>query len=132
MASAFPLNRREYGRYAIVPVAVPRLSRQMTLHASLAVLAFSVIQIAGIVMLYDTSGGHLLPIVALASLMILAVPFTRHIERRWANLARTALPSATLLTLFRRDRARLWRFALLVPVVWLGGYAVMAEAAILR
>ena len=68
----------------------------------------------------------------LASLMVLAVPFTRHFERRWANLARTALPSATLLTLFRRDRARLWRFALLVPVVWLGGYAVMAEAAILR
>ena len=37
-----------------------------------------------------------------------------------------------LLALFRRDRARLWRFSLLVPVLWLGGYAAMAEAAILR
>ena len=131
MASAFPLHRRDYGRYAIVPVGVPRLSRQMTLHASLAVMAFSVIQIAGVIMLHDTRGGPLLPIVALVSLMIFAVPFTRHIERRWANLARTALPSATLLALFRRDRARLWRVSLLVPVLWLGGYAAVAQAAIL-
>jgi len=129
MATTFPLHRREYPQYALVPVGVPRLARQMTLHASLAVLAFSVIQIIGVLLLHDHRGGALLPVVALASLMVIAVPFTRHIERRWANLARTALPSATLLSHFRRDRARLWRFALLVPVLWLGGYAVMAEAA---
>lgn len=101
------------------------------MHASLAVLAFAVIQVAGVLALQNVRGSGLLPLLALVGLILFAVPFTRRIERRWAGLARTALPSATLLSHFRRDRAHLWRVSLLVPVLWLGGYAVMAEAAIL-
>ncbi|MEQ1510370.1 MAG: hypothetical protein ABL909_08245 [Sphingopyxis sp.] len=127
MASIFPHSRAQdnYGS----PWAAPRLARAMTLHASLAVLAFAAIQLWGVVALADQPGGRILPFLALLFLLLAAVPFARHIERRWHGLASSALPSAGLEGRFRRDRGRLWRMALLVPTIWIGAFGAAAEAS---
>jgi hypothetical protein len=128
MASAYPLSR---GQHRFTGVTGPRsLARGMTLHASLALMMFAVLQIAGVILLNDHPGGRILPFVALGTLMLFAVPFSRGLERRWKRLADQALPSGQLTERYRRDRARLWRVAAAVPMLWLGAYAVVAEAAV--
>ncbi len=107
----------------------PTLARAMSMHASLALLTFAALQIAGVVLLANWPGGPNLPFVALGALLLLAIPFARRIERRWARLSENALPCPALHTRFRRDRRSLWRAALAVPPIWLASYAVVARAA---
>lgn len=110
-------------------MAAPRLARAMSWHASGALLLFAGIQIAGVIALADLPGGSALPFVALAMVLLIAVPFSRSLERRWSGLAGSALPSSGLVQAFRADRSRLWRLALVVPTLWIGLFAVVAEAA---
>ena len=127
MASVFPHSRthKKYGS----AVAAPRLARAMTWHASAALLSFAGLQLWGVVALARAPGGQVLPFVALGLLLLVAIPFARRLERRWRDLAASALPSSGLLMHFRRDRSRLWRLALIIPTLWLGLFAVAAEAA---
>jgi hypothetical protein len=99
--------------------------------ASGAVVTFAALQIFGVVAFAGLPGGGWLPLVALGLLLLIAIPFARHLDRRWSRLSDTALPSPGLMHSFRRDRARLWRLACIVPTLWLGLFAVMAEAATL-
>ena len=101
----------------------------MTRHASAAVVTFAGLQLAGIFALATEPGARVLPYVALAMLLLFAIPFARRLERRWRGLATSALPSVGLLSHFRRDRSRLWGLALLLPTLWIGLFAVVAEAA---
>jgi hypothetical protein len=103
----------------------------MSRHASGALLTFALLQIAGVVALSDMPGGSALPFVALATVVLVALPFSRMLERRWSALASTALPSSGLMQAFRADRSRLWRLALIVPTLWIGVFAVVAEASTL-
>lgn len=103
----------------------------MSRHASGALLTFALLQIAGVVALSDMPGGSVLPFVALSVLLLVALPFSRMLERRWSGLASTALPSSGLMQAFRADRSRLWRLALIVPTLWIGLFAVVAEATTL-
>lgn len=126
MASVFPQSR---GSSRLVsPRGAPRLARAMSRHSSAALLTFALVQIAGVVALNSLPGGQLLPFVALALLVLLAVPFARRLDRRWQELGATALPSSGLIRRFRRDRSRLWTFALAVPVLWFASFAAVAEA----
>lgn len=127
MASVFPQSRthEKYGS----AVAAPRLARAMTWHASTALLAFAGLQLWGVIALANMPGARILPFVALGLLILIAVPFARRLERHWRDLAASALPSSGLLMHFRRDRTRLWRLALIIPTLWLGLFAVVAEAA---
>lgn len=129
MASVFPHSRTQenYGS----AMAAPRLARSMTWHASLALLVFAGVQLWGVMALSGSPGSRALPFIALGLLILLAIPFARRLERRWSDLARSALPSDGLVTSFRRDRSRLWRLALLVPTLWIGLYAAVAEATII-
>ena len=127
MATVFPLSRT-HDKYGSA-VAAPRLARSMTRHASAAVVAFAALQLAGIFVLSREPGANILPYVALAMLLLFAIPFARRMERRWRGLAHSALPSVGLLSRFRRDRSRLWGFALMLPTLWIGLFAVVAEAA---
>ncbi len=92
-------------------------------------MTFALLQIAGVVALSDIPGGSALPFVALALLLLIALPFSRMLERRWSGLASTALPSTGLVQAFRADRSRLWRLAVIVPTLWIGLFAVVVEAA---
>lgn len=107
----------------------PTLARAISVHASLALLTFAALQIGGVVLLANQPGGGFLPLVALGALLLLAIPFARRIERRWARLSDNALPSPALHSHFRRDRGRLWRAAIAVPPIWLASYAVVTHAA---
>lgn len=100
----------------------------MTWHASAALLAFAGLQLWGVIALANVPGARILPFVALGLLILIAVPFTRRLEQRWRSLAGSALPSSGLEHVFRRDRTRLWRLALVVPALWLGLFAAVAEA----
>lgn len=129
MASVFPGFRTHIS--FVSPHGAPRLARAMSHHASGALLTFAVLQIAGVVAFNSLPGGNWLPFIALGLLLLLAVPFSRRLERRWTHFSDTALPSPGLMVSFRRDRARLWRLACIVPTLWLGLFAVVAEAATL-
>lgn len=126
MASVFPHSRTQ-DKFGSAQAA-PRLARSMTWHASAALLAFSGLQLWGVIALADVPGAPILPFVALGLLILIAIPFARRLERRWRDLAASALPSAGLVTSFRQDRSRLWRLAVLVPSLWIGTFAAVAEA----
>ena len=127
MASVFPLSRTQE-KYGSVLTA-PRLARSMTWHTSAALLAFAGLQLWGVIALANMPGARTLPFVALGMLVLTAVPFARRLERRWRDLAGSALPSSGLEHVFRRDRSRLWRLAVFIPLAWIGLFAVVAEAA---
>jgi hypothetical protein len=103
----------------------------MSWHASGALLLFSLLQIAGVIALSAMPGGRVLPFVALALLILVALPYSRALERGWSRLADTALPGPGLTGRFRRDRERLWRMACIVPTAWIGLFAAAAQAAVL-
>jgi hypothetical protein len=124
MASVYPQARQNH---YTAPVTGPsRLAHSMVLHASAALLFFAGIQIWGAAALQAMPGGRALPFIALAMLMGAALPFARAVQRRWALIAEKSLPCPALVSRFRRDRARLWQFALLVPPLWIGAYLVIA------
>ena len=125
MASVFPQSRSYSNSTKMV--GADRLARHMSWHASGALLAFAGMQIWGVLTLINMPYGRSLPFVALAILLLVAVPFSRRIERRWHHYADSALPSSGLLISFRRDRSRLWRLALLVPTLWIGAVALVAR-----
>ena len=127
MASVFPQSRASMSlRYSR---GAPRLARAMSWHSSGALMTFAILQIIAVLLLSSLPGGRVLPFLALAALVLAAVPFARRMERRWHDLGRTALPSSGLMHRFRRDRSRLWLFALAAPPLWAGCFAAVAEAA---
>ena len=129
MASVFPGSRAQSS--FVSSYGAPRLARSMSHHSSGALLTFALLQIAGVIAFNSLPGGNWLPFIALGLLFLLAIPFSRRLERRWSHFSETALPSPGLMVSFRRDRARLWRLACIVPTLWLGLFAVVAEAATL-
>ena len=124
MASVYPQARQNH---LTAPIAGPsRLAHSMVLHASAALLLFAGMQIWGAAALQALPGGRALPFIALAMLMGAALPFARAVQHRWSLLAENALPCPALVSRFRRDRARLWQFAIVVPPLWIGAYLVIA------
>lgn len=127
MASVFPGNRTSESYCS--RASAPRLAKAMSWHASGALLLFALLQIAGAFAVSGLPGGRLVPFVALALVLLVAVPFSRSLERRWAGLAGSALPCPGLMTRFRHDRQKLWRLACIVPTLWLALFAAVAKAA---
>jgi hypothetical protein len=127
MASVYPSRRVR--SYSIRAQRAGSLARRMSRHSAGALLVFSIIQVWAVVTATPVAGGQWLPLIALGLLIVIAIPFARRIERRWGDLADNALPCPALVTQFRRDRARLWALALLVPALWVLSYAAVAEAA---
>lgn len=126
MASVYPLTQSaSIGAFARPGVC----ARSMSRHAVGALLLFTLLQIAGVIALSPLPGGRLLPVIALAMLMLVAIPFGRMVDQRWSRLRDAALPSTGLVQQYRRDRARLWRLACIVPTLWLGMFAAVAQAA---
>ena len=126
MASVYPRSRNEILFGARNPSS---LARGMSRHTAGSLLLFTLVQIAAVVLLADRPGGRILPFVALAVLMLAALPFSRMVDQRWARIADAALPSHGLATRYRRDRDRLWWFASIVPVGWIALFSVVAQAA---
>jgi hypothetical protein len=92
----------------------------MSRHAAGAMLGFAVWQIWLAIGLSQLPGGRALPWVAMALLVIAAMPFARHMERRWQRRTDGVFPSVRLLAEYRRERALLWLLALTAPPVMMG------------
>lgn len=107
-----------------------RLARLITMHVSCAVVVFAALQIGGVVILSGLPGSNLTPFIALALLLVLAIPLARRLESRWTFLSNRALPCPGLLKLFQRDRNRLWLFALFVPLSWIGAFALIGRTIV--
>ena len=126
MASVFPLTRT-------IPTTGhangQRLARAMSRHVALTLLVFAAVQVWLIVAVGPVPGSRALPFLALALVAIVAIPIARRTERRWAVLARDALPCPALLRRYRRDRTRLWLWALLLPVAWVGSFLAVVRIA---
>lgn len=125
MASVFPQSRSYSALHQMV--GPERLAKHMSWHASGALLTFAGLQIWGVLTLIDLPHARSLPFVALAILLLVAVPYSRRIERRWHEFANTALPSSGLIARFRKDRGRLWRLAFVVPTLWIGMFALVSK-----
>jgi hypothetical protein len=124
MASLYS-NARAHTRIDHGPRPLPpggrQLARAISLHCAGALLLFALLQIWAVAAFNHGPGGRLLPLLALALLLLAALPFTRRIERRWhADFARR---QCTLTGRYRRDRALLWLLALAVPPLWVGAAA---------
>lgn len=106
---------------AHAPVFVPqarRLARRMTAHVACAILVFALVQLWAVGWAMDAGGPAFLPYVALAVLLVVALPLARMVERRWSARGRDAVPSLELGRQFRRDTRRLWMTTLALPVAW--------------
>ena len=132
MASTSPIKDavQRGGTVPAAPQGPRALARRMTTHAALALMVFAVIQCIGVVLFNSRPWGQWLPFVALAVLVLGAIPYARFMDRRWKRLADQALPSEHLARRYRGDRARLWKLAALMPAAWLFLYAIVAEAAV--
>lgn len=108
-------------------IRAAHLARWITVHVSLAVVVFAALQIGGVVYLSGMPGANVAPYIALGCLILLAIPFARRLESRWSFLGKRALPCPGLLKRFQKDRNRLWLFALLVPAVWVGAFALVGR-----
>jgi hypothetical protein len=118
MASVFP-GSRSFSSALALPGG-RQLARGMSRHIAGAMLGFALWQMWLAAAFMQAHGGAVLPWAALGLLVLFAVPLARRLERRWQRLAADALPCHGLLSRYRRDRALLWTFALLVPPVWIG------------
>lgn len=104
------------------------LGRRMTFHAATALLAFAALQIWLVLSAVDKGAPSALIFVALATLLVLAIPITRKFERHWHRLSREALASWGLHARFRRDVRRLWVIALTLPFLWVSGALAATDA----
>ncbi len=119
MASTPPF-RRSGQRYYAQGARPVRLARRMSVHCAAALMLFTMVQVALVLASADFVAPGVLPVVALAMLALIAIPMARATELRWARLASDALPCPALLSVYRRDRARLWFAAFAVPLAWIG------------
>jgi hypothetical protein len=93
---------------------------RMTRHIAAALIFFALAQIWLVAAAIDAGAPRLISIAALLTVIGVAIPYARLVERRWQRLGEEALPSPALTHRYRRDVARLWLLALLVPVSWVG------------
>jgi hypothetical protein len=127
MASVFPGTKSVSN-----PLALPSgraLARGMSRHASVAMLVFALWQVWLALRFADSAGGGALPWVSLVLLMIGAIPFARHMERRWQRLTQDSFPCPGLVAAYRRDRRRLWLLAISAPVIALGATIMIGTLA---
>lgn len=119
MASTF--GPRLWRRSTASVPAARSLGRRMTWHAATALVAFAALQIWLVMSAVAAGAPSALIGVALIILLLLALPATRALERRWYHLSRQALASWGLHARFRRDVRRLWAAALVLPFLWVSG-----------
>ena len=120
MASVFPVNRTPVTTTYNSRSGGTHLTRAMSRHAAAAVMVFALLQIALVLAAREAGASPALLYVALAVLVLGAIPSARAFERRWARFGGSALPCPGLVRRFRRDCARLWLAALLVAPAWVG------------
>lgn len=91
--------------------------RRMSDQVAYALLVYTALQIFLAMSMLKSSGGSLLPYLALAILVIAIIPSCRRFERRWSRLGDQQAHDPALARRYRRDRRTLWLLAVGLPFV---------------
>lgn len=97
--------------------AGPRVDwrRRMSDHIAYALLVYTALQIFVTIGALKSSGGSLLPYLALVILVIAIIPACRRFEARWNRLNDRQAHDPELAPAYRRDRLALWTLAIGLP-----------------
>lgn len=102
--------------------------RKMSDHIAYALLVYTALQIFVTVGALKSTGGSLLPYLALIILVIAIIPACRRFERRWNRLNDDQAHDAALAPYYRRDRLMLWLLAIGLPFALTGMFKGLALA----
>lgn len=97
------------------PGATADWRRKMSDHIAYALLVYTALQIFVTVGALKSSGGSLLPYLALIILVVAIVPACRRFEARWNRLDDEQAHDPELAPFYRRDRLLLWTLAIGLP-----------------
>lgn len=100
---------------AHAPGAIADWRRKMSDHIAYALLVYTALQIFVTVGALKSSGGSLLPYLALIILVVAIIPACRRFEARWNRLDDEQAHDPALARFYRRDRFLLWALAIGLP-----------------
>jgi len=100
--------------------------RKMSDHIAYALLVYTALQIFVTMSALKSSGGSLLPYLALVILVVAIIPSCRRFERRWNRLNDEQAADPALAERYRRDRMTLWLIAIGLPFLLTGLFRGLA------
>ena len=110
------------------PGATVDWRRKMSDHIAYALLIYTALQIFVTVGALKSSGGSLLPYLALIILVVAIIPACRRFEARWNRLDDEQAHDPALAPFYRRDRFMLWTLAIGLPFALTGLFKGLALA----
>lgn len=126
------MGKADQGRLAPLQMAekahvrVVDWRRKMSDHIAYALLVYTALQIFVTMGALRSTGGSLLPYLALVILVIAIIPACRNFESRWNRLSDDQAHDPTLAAAFRRDRMWLWLLAIGLPFALTGLFKGLA------
>ncbi|SFF96067.1 hypothetical protein SAMN05518801_104173 [Novosphingobium sp. CF614] len=102
--------------------------RKMSDHVAYALLVYTALQIFVTIGALKSSGGSLLPYLALIILVVAIIPACRRFESRWGRLTDEQAHDPALAPYYRRDRLVLWILAIGLPFALTGLFKGLALA----
>ena len=102
--------------------------RKMSDHIAYALLVYTALQIFVTIGALKSSGGSLLPYLALVILVVALIPACRRFESRWNRLTDEQAHDPELAPYYRRDRLMLWALAIGLPFALTGFFKGLALA----
>ena len=100
--------------------------RKMSDNIAYALLVYTGLQIFVTMGALKTTGGSLLPYLALVVLVGAIIPACRRFERRWNRLSEAQAHDPAMAGYFRRDRLVLWLLAIGLPFAITGLFKLLA------
>ena len=100
--------------------------RKMSDNIAYALLVYTALQIFVTMGALKTTGGSLLPYLALVVLVGAIIPACRRFERRWNRLSDEQASDPALAAYYRRDRLALWLLAIGLPFALTGVFKGLA------
>lgn len=100
--------------------------RRMSDNIAYALLVYTGLQIFVTMGSLKSSGGSLLPYLALVVLVGAIIPACRRFERRWNRLSDEQAADPALAGFYRRDRLTLWLLAIGLPFALTGLFKGLA------
>lgn len=72
------------------------------------------------------SSASILPVFVLVLLVAAIIPLFRNFERRWEHLSDEQAHNPAFKSAFRRDQAKIWALAALLPFIITGGFKLLS------
>jgi hypothetical protein len=117
-----PLHERAHGNTH----AKADWRRKMSDHIAYALLVYTALQIFVTIGALKSSGGSLLPYLALIILVVAIIPACRRFESRWNKLTDEQAHDPELAPYYRHDRMMLWVLAIGLPFALTGLFKGLA------